>query len=188
MRDRTRFFCSALTFVILGLGVPSCAFNQQVNVNSAQTPTSSATSLPSKATSLPTNQPTLLTDYERLSPTQIRKDGIIFEVLAKITQIELEFEVNARGTLPASFFHGNIVNDLKIAFLTPGPTLALEEYGGGGGIGIADGGYVASQGFDYRITPPVAKGEKIYVTAIITFSQFIGIPSPVKFDLDLVVE
>ena len=60
--------------------------------------------------------------------------------------------------------------------------------GGGGGGGEENGLTERSQGTSYRIEPALKVGDKVHVSALVTFDDSIGIPEPVPFEYDLVVK
>jgi hypothetical protein len=56
------------------------------------------------------------------------------------------------------------------------------------GFGGADEAGNADQGYVYLVITPLTIGQKIHITAIVTFESFTGISEPVPFELDLTVE
>lgn len=131
--------------------------------------------------------------YRRLSPSVVVKDDMLFEASGRLTCTELTFNLN--GTFPEGFasqFPNNeippLVADLTVAASEDGAPLELEAYAGGGGGGETGHFEVLGQGAAYRLLTPVEEGRPVHVTALVTFNDYIGIPEPVAFELDLWAE
>ncbi len=131
--------------------------------------------------------------YQRLSPTVIVKDGILLEASGHLTCTELTFNLN--GTFPEGFagqFPNNeippLVNDLALTASADGIPLELEGFGGGGGSGETGDFEILGQGAAYRLRTPLEEGQPLHVIALVTFNDYLGIPEPIAFELDLWAE
>ncbi len=130
--------------------------------------------------------------YQALGPAAIEKDGMLFEATGSLTCTEFTFNVHA--TFPAGFadqFPGgeipSIFSDVSLVSSVDGAPLQLERFGGGGGGGGIGGFETLGQGIAYHVLSPLVEGQEVQITAAVTFSDYVGIPEPVPFELYLFV-
>ena len=134
---------------------------------------------------------TLTPAYAVLSPIRISKGNITYEIVATLTKSEFKFEVDRIHSpspvnqFPSSGGSQDFLINVEFVYPEIGVKLELEKtqsFGGADEVGNEDQGYV------YLVKTPLAIGQKIHITAIVTFESFTGISEPVPFELDLTVE
>ncbi|MEZ0396607.1 MAG: helix-turn-helix transcriptional regulator [Anaerolineales bacterium] len=180
MKTMLRFFVAGIP---LAAAILACAFLARLRSGNE-----SARELPPPPTA--TSATPQAAFYQRLSPSVIVKDDMLFEAGGHLTCTELTFNLN--GTFPEGFAsqfpNGEIpplLADLAISAEADGVPLELEAYAGGGGGGESGAFEVLGQGRAYRLLTPIEEGQQVHVTALVTFGDYIGIPEPVAFELDL---
>ncbi len=115
-----------------------------------------------------------------------------FDVTAEVRANELFFLIHSEFpvSIEKSYPEGNVPASAK-AFdvrLRDLPN-TLKVFGGGGGGGGEENGMTErSQGTSFKIEPALTVGDKVHVSARVTFDDSIGIPQPVPFEYDLVVK
>lgn len=168
-------------------------------VNPAETVLPPATAEPPTQTPSPTPVPTDTAlppsptpAYEVLSPTRIRAGEYILDVTVEVRTNELFFLVHSEFpvSIEKSYPEGNVppaakAVDVRLKDLAN----TLKVFGGGGGGGGEENGMTErSQGTSFRIEPPLEVGDKVHVSALVTFDNSIAIPQPVSFEYDLEVK
>ncbi len=138
---------------------------------------------------IPTETPEL--SYQVLSPSMIKKDNVTFEASAKLMSCtELQFTVS--GTFTADYptplpdnDYPFIVKQGGVVLSSPDASLIRDPSFGGGGGSDENSVHVRGQGNGYFINPPLTSGQKIHLTALVSFNELFGITNPVPFDLEL---
>ncbi len=134
---------------------------------------------------------TLTPAYAVLSPIEISKGNITYKIVAALTKSEFKFEVDRIHSpspfdqFPSSGGSQDFLKSVEFVYPEIGEDLELEKTQGFGG---ADGAGKEEQGYVYLVKPPLTIGQKIHITALVTFESFTGISEPVPFELDLTVE
>jgi DNA-binding CsgD family transcriptional regulator len=134
---------------------------------------------------------TLTPAYAVLSPIKISKGNITYETVATLTKSEFRFELDRIHSpspvnqFPSSGGSQDFLKNVEFVYPEIGGKLELEKIQGFGG---ADEAGNEIQGYVYRVNSPLTIGQKIHITAIVTFENFTGISEPVPFELDLTVE
>jgi len=134
---------------------------------------------------------TLTPAYAVLSPIKISKGNITYEIVATLTKSEFRFEVDRIHSpspvnqFPSSGGSQDFLKNVEFVYPEIGVKLDLEKTQGFGG---ADEAGNEIQGYVYRVKTPLTIGQKIHITAIVTFESFTGISEPVPFELDFTVE
>jgi hypothetical protein len=150
----------------------------------SQTPAPTDTALP------PTPSPTPA--YDVLSPTRIHAGDYTFDVTVEVRANELFFLVHSEFpvSIEKSYPDGNVPAPAKAVDvrLRDLPNTLKVVGGGGGGGGEENGMTERSQGTSFRIEPILKVGDKVHVSALVTFDDSIGILQPVPFEYDLVVK
>jgi hypothetical protein len=175
-----------------GALVPSYLPEPVLPSATAEMPTAAptATSIPTNTALPPTPSPTPA--YEILSPTKIRAGDYTFDVTVEVSTNNLFFLIYAEFpvSIEKQYPDGDVpapakAEDIRLRDLPN----TLKVYGGGGGGGGEENGLTErSQGLFYRIEPPLNVGDKVHVSARVTFDDSIGIPEPVPFEYDVVVK
>ncbi|MGH2582197.1 MAG: hypothetical protein ACRDFQ_04805 [Anaerolineales bacterium] len=137
-----------------------------------------------------TPSPTI--EYEVLSPSSIRKNGVVIEVSFDILSSTFQFGIAASGLSPSLFPDQPVEGPFPLVnseefFLGDVQTpLALEPFGGGEGGRPGDAGTVI-QGREtlYKLLTPLQLGETYHIIALVTFSEAFGFSWPVRFEIDI---
>jgi len=134
---------------------------------------------------------TLTPAYAVLSPIEISRGNITYEIVAALTKSEFKFEVDRIHSpspvnqFPSSGGSQDFLKNVEFVYPEIGVDLGLEKaqaFGGADEVGNED------QGVVYLVKTPLTIGQKIHITAFVTFESFTGISEPVPFELDLIVE
>jgi len=205
-KNMKNIFAFTLTGILLLVVILAGPFSSRNNIPNElpSVPAPTETQQPTLETTTVLLTPTTELPYEVLSPTQIRIDNTVFEVVANITPSILRFDVVGRfppdsPCVPAEFpvtttpecYLPPIVNDVQFSFPSPESFIELEPYGGGGGGGGGgdqDQGFYVGTGLAYHVINPISVGQRVQFNVIVTFNEFFGINQPVPFELDLMVE
>jgi hypothetical protein len=170
----------------------------------AATPTvivSTSTTLPPTASPLPPTETlipptetaipptgTPVPEYERLSPTAIRVNGVVITADAVLSPEK--FELTYNWSIPAAL-SGKVVSGASATtFKFPdGPEIVLQPNYGGGGGGGGENGYetgTAMQG--YLVKTALESGQLVHLIAYATLDPSTGVTEPVPFEFYILVQ
>jgi hypothetical protein len=136
--------------------------------------------------------PTVEVAYEKLSPSKIRIPDIdlTVELSGRLTQSVLD--INTDISIPVGYltvFPANtepsIIQEVKLSVLSL--PLNLEPYGGGGGSGVENGIFMAGSTQSYHVKTPLTPGQKIRITVLVTFSEYINVKVAIPLTIELIV-
>ncbi len=143
------------------------------------------------ASTQPVSSPIPQPSYEVLAPNKIKHGDFTIDVTMSITSNEFHFSLNSEypTKIAKSFPDEAVPPTMKdVEFKFKEMQLELKPYGGGGGGDEGDEVTSIAQEYNYHIQPTLAKGEKVHVTANVSFNDYVGIKETVPFEFDLVVK
>ena len=153
-------------------------------------PTNTSIPLP---TAYVTGSPTIEMAYEKLSPSKIRIPSIelTVELSGRLTPSILDIEISI--SVPVGFltvFPANtepaLIKEEELSTLSF--PLKLEYYRSGGGSGPENGLYKARGTTSYYVKTPLTIGQKINITELVTFSEYVNVKGAIPLTIELIVE
>jgi len=146
-----------------------------------------ATPIPPTETLIPATA-TPMFEYERLSPTAIRVDGVVITADA-VLSLE-KFELTYNWSIPAALSGKVVSGASETTFKFPdGPEITLQpNYGGGGGGGGAQGYETGSAMQGYLVKTALESGQLVHLIAYATLDPSTGVTKPVPFEFYLLVQ
>jgi hypothetical protein len=137
--------------------------------------------------------PAVQANYEKLSPSKIRipEIDLTFELSGRLTQSVLD--INNNISVPASYltiFPANtepyFIQEFKLSTLSL--PLNLEPSGGGGGAGTENGIFMTGGTQSYQVKTPLTVGQKIQITMLLTFNEYVNVKGVIPLTIELIVE
>jgi hypothetical protein len=138
------------------------------------------TSIPPTATPVP--------EYERLSPTAIRVNGVVITADAVLSPEK--FELTYNWSIPVALSGKVISGASETTFKFPeGPEIVLQPNYGGGGGGGGDQGYETGSAMQgYLVKTTLESGQLVHLIAYATLDPSTGVTEPVPFEFYLLVQ